>query len=116
MKIMPKVYLLLVFLTLSACGGGGGGGSGGNRETITITWEEPEYKGYGEDVTITGYRIYYGEEEDSLDHVIEVESSSTSYSVTFDTDLVDPSTRVYVAVSAMNSNNLESKLSNVITN
>lgn len=130
---------LMIFVFLTGCGGGGGGGSGnasagGNDSrpslggvstpatTITsntgsqatssaITWLPPTQNVDDSAFTdLVGYKIYIGSEPDRFEIVRELkEPGLTEYVIEG-----VPAGTYYVAMTAVNSQNIESPLSNVV--
>jgi hypothetical protein len=83
---------------------------------VSLLWDQPANLGYGNDVSIVGYRLYFGSAPDALANSIDVSASAKGVSINLNEIPVDISAPVFFAVSAINSNNLESRLSNVISN
>jgi hypothetical protein len=116
MNWFPRFLLIILLPTLFACGSSGDGEMGTGDNSVTITWDPPTYAGYGDNTSITAYIIHYGEDPDNLDNTFEVTSTETSFTLNYDDALSGLETKIYVAVSAVNNNNLESTISNVISN
>ncbi len=121
MKKLATLLLVLVSgIMLTACGGGGGGTSSDSRDTTTttaghalISWVAPTTRSDSSYLPLTeleGYRIYYGTSADDLDVLVDLNDSSiTEYDVN-----TLPAGNYYFAVSAYDTQGVESGLSNVI--
>ncbi|HEX6996383.1 MAG TPA: putative Ig domain-containing protein [Gammaproteobacteria bacterium] len=78
--------------------------------TATLTWTPPTEKTDGSPVDLAGYRIYWGKASRNYSHSLEVGQNVVSYVV----DNLTPA-RWYFAVTALDSNGLESDFSNEAT-
>ncbi len=134
-KNMAKLLVALGMATLLvACGGGGGGtysnasqssvtgsSSGGSAVpststgigAVTLNWMPPTENTNGSALTnLAGYHIYYGTSPDKLTNMIALNNEGlTSYVV----EGLTGNTVYYFAITAVNSNNIQSGLSNVAT-
>ncbi len=115
-KINTLLLASVVSLLLSACGGGAS--SSVNRDDISagrvlLSWTAPTARTDGAFLPVTelqGYRIYYGSSENDLSVLVDLNDDSiTEYTV----DTL-PSGSYYFAISAYDSDGVESGLSNVI--
>ncbi len=107
-----------IALTLSACGSGGGG------VPRQINWTPPTLKVDGSLLTdLSKYRLYYGPDENSLTAVLDIDSegvtiTSHTFSAaeknTLASFLGGNATHVF-ALTAINSQNIESSFSNIVT-
>lgn len=122
-------FVLAVFLT--ACGGGssggdssnssttpppGGGGSGSTPTTgsATLSWTPPTENTDGSSLgtDLSGYKIYYGTTQSSLDTSIELTNSGlTEYVI----DNLTAGTTYYFAITAVNDSSIESAYSNIVS-
>jgi hypothetical protein len=118
-KLSTLLLASAVSLLLSACGGGGSTSSSVNRDDtsasrVLLSWNAPTSRTDGTFLPVTelqGYRIYYGSSEDSLSVLVDLNDDSiTEYTV----DTL-PSGSYYFAISAYDSDGVESGLSNIIS-
>jgi ABC-type glycerol-3-phosphate transport system substrate-binding protein len=122
-KTMKKLTTLLsvsfITLVLTACGGGSSSDSSASSQPTTTTgevqlsWTAPTTRTDGTYLPLTeldGYRIYYGTSADNLTVLIDLnEDDITEYTV----DTL-PTGNYYFAISAYDSDGVESGYSNVI--
>lgn len=132
-KNMAKLLTVLGMATvLVACGGGGtssnasqssvtGSSNGASAApstatgigAVTLNWMPPTANTNGSVLTnLAGYHIYYGTSPDKLTQMIALNNQGlTSYVV----EGLTANTVYYFAITAVNSNNIQSGLSNVAT-
>ena len=95
-------------IVASGCGGGSSsGGSGppvGNQHYVSLTWQPSTS-------VVVGYYVYRGATPDTLSKLTGMIDTATSYT---DNSVVDGQTYVY-AVTAVDSENVESALSTSVT-
>ncbi len=115
-KLSTLLLAATISLLLSACGGGGSASSSVNRDgagRVLLSWSAPTARTDGSFLPVTelqGYRIYYGSSEDSLSVLVDLNDDSiTEYTV----DTL-PSGSYYFAITAYDTDGVESGLSNVI--
>lgn len=81
----------------------------------TVSWVAPTTRANGDPLQLSeigGYRIYYGQTSDNLNQVIEINDPSvTEYVV----DQLVPSNTYYFAVTAYDTEGIESALSTVVS-
>lgn len=122
LKTFHKPALLLLLAALvSACGGGGSSQSTSGTGNIsytptgvaTINWMPPVENTDGSTISsLNGYKIYYGETPSSLSHVIVIDNPGvTSYVI----ENLDNNSIYYFAITAIDSNNVESPYSNIVS-
>jgi hypothetical protein len=101
----PAVFFLLL---LAACGGGGGDQNQGSASnSATLRWQPPTQREDGTPLTsVGGYTLYYGRDSSNLERAVHLGGSVTEYRV----DFLERGTW-YFAVSASDSNGVESRLS-----
>ncbi len=117
-KLITLLLVLATGLMLSACGGGGGGSSSDSRDTALaghalLSWVAPTTRMDGSYLPVTeleGYRIYYGTSADNLSVLVDLNDDSITE---FDVNSL-PSGTYFFAVSAYDTQGVESGLSNVI--
>jgi len=125
------ILVLLGIFALSACGGGGGGSGGsGDGDVLklptTISWNRPLLNTDNSTLEdLSKYRFYYGPDADSLQPMplLDFENPGTAESLSIDkltldqidylTNLVESNTTHWYAMTAINSQNMESSLSNI---
>jgi hypothetical protein len=112
---------VLIALLLPSCSGGGGD-SGGQTSTgdyhvtgtgsTTLSWDPPTQNSDNSSLAdLAGYVIYFGPASGSLDHSINVtDPGATSYVV----ENLQVNSSYMFAIAAINSNGVESDLSNII--
>lgn len=118
--------LLAVFLT--ACGGGGGGGGGGSSSppptqpdnatdrTVQLSWTAPTTREDNSPLRmseLSGYRLYYflDDSNQEQDRVLDIAGGTTTR-----TEITLPGPGTYfIAVTAVDSAGLVSRLSNYVT-
>ncbi len=119
-KLTTLLLIAVTTLVLTACGGGGGSSSTDSRDPTStpsssrlLSWVAPSTRADGSYLPLTeleGYRIYYGTSASNLSVLVDLNDDSlTEYSV----DTL-PSGNYYFAVTAYDSNGIESGLSNII--
>lgn len=120
-----KYALILISgLLLAACGHGDLAEDTGKNSSLqsgvtyvtsTVSWVAPTTRANGDPLQLSeigGYRIYYGSASDSLDQVIEISDPSvTEYVV----NQLVPSDTYYFAVTAYDTEGIESALSEVVS-
>jgi len=115
----PRLYIIIFLLILSPLYGCGQGGTsnvtGGATATNSaiLSWDPPTTNVDGTPLTdLAGYKIYYGTQSRSYDHVITIEDPDvTTYEVT---DLT-PGETYYFAVTAFDVSGNESDYSNEVS-
>ena len=130
MKAQVKNLNLLYFLfVLSACGAGsvstdpdlGVTGveavetvSNGVAAVITLSWTPPTTYTNNEQMNdLSGYKIYFGASPDNLEFLTDVGSNLTSTVIENDLRVLKGNT-YYFGMTAFNSKNIESSMSEVI--
>jgi hypothetical protein len=119
MNTISKLVLVgLTCVFLQACGGGGPGGSG--NDSATLTWTPPTQNNDNSPLSpgeIASYRIYYGEDQLSLIDFIEIDASiyPNSYTINYDASSIPNHTNYYLAMTTVNTQGIESVMSNVIS-
>jgi hypothetical protein len=111
-------YLVLGFLL--SCSGDSGNDITLTPKSATLTWKAPTEHEDGSPLGISQlvrYRIYYGTEENSLSrfHEINAQDNLTSYTFNYTELSFVNSTTYYIAMSAINSEGIESALSEIVT-
>lgn len=80
--------------------------------TATVSWTPPSMNTDGSALTdLSGYRIYYGTSAGALDQTVQLSGTGLT---TYVINNLSPAT-YYFAVTAYNSSNAESNLSNVVS-
>jgi hypothetical protein len=118
-RFVQVMLVLLVSLSLTACGGGDAGtgnipAPSGNA-SATINWTAPTTREDGSAIVTSelgGYKIYYGTSSSNLSGVVNV-MSPLQFTYQFNT-LVS-GTVYYFRVTAYDTNNSESQRSNMVT-
>jgi len=140
-QALRSSLIILVSLTLVSCGGGGStgfnsentdsslnnntGNNGGNsgaaavvpvpsgNKSIFLSWTPPTQNTDNSVLTdLTGYKIYYGISSNALTASFTVADSSASSATV---PLLASSTLYYFSVKVLNSKNVESDFSNIIS-
>jgi hypothetical protein len=135
MKKTIKIWFIIFYaILLVACGNSGTGtGAGTGAALITptqISWTEPQQNNDNSELTnLLKYRFYYGAAEDSLTPIPELDLPAsllnpsagavvthilTPSDIAILTPLVGSNTTHYYAVTAINTQNIESSLSSPI--
>ena len=127
-----NIWMLPVIFTLFACGGGDeGGGVGDGGSSIlpsTISWSPPTQNTDDSALDdITKYRFYYGPDANSLQAIPELDLADTTGTVTslhistltdedkqMLTNHLQGNTTHFFAMTAINSQNIESSFSNIV--
>jgi len=111
-KLCSAIFLLLL---LTACGGGNNPDSSGSTpvNATILHWSAPVL--YENDTTaapsdISGFKIYQGDSASDMNVIANIADSSITQ---FDLKTLSQGT-FYFAVTAYDSNNIESKLSKVV--
>lgn len=117
--IIKLIIAGLIFILLPACGGGGGG-SGGGEDSATLTWIPPTQNNDDTPLNssdIASYRIYYGEDQSSLIDFIEIDATvyPDSYTINYNAADIPNNTTYYLAMTTVNTQGIESVLSNIIS-
>ena len=100
----------IFFLVLAACGGGGQNQASGPN-SATLRWQPPTQRVDGTPLTSVGmYTLYYGRNSSNLERAVHLGGSVTEYRV----DSLERGTW-YFAVSASDSNGVESQLSAMVS-
>lgn len=121
-KLTTLLLIAVTTLVLTACGGGGGDSTTDSRDptpttsgsgSFLLSWVAPSTRADGSYLPLTeleGYRVYYGTSASNLSVLVDLNDDSlTEYTV----DTL-PSGSYYFAVTAYDSNGVESGLSNII--
>jgi len=130
-----EILMLVAALSLTACGGGGGGGgssstspssttsggtgSGGGggggtpaTSTYTLSWDAVT----GTATTVTGYRVYYGTAPlTSQSPLGTVDTTVTSVDFSPGQYKIAAGTTLYMAVSSLGTNGVESPISQTVS-
>lgn len=91
----------------------GGTSSANKTGVVTLNWIPPTENSDGSTlVDLSGYNIYYGQSPDLLNNSISLNTAGlTSYVI----ENLDANTTYYFAITARNSQNSESGLSNIVS-
>lgn len=120
--LYAALFAVLLVTQLTGCGGSGSDGTSGGGSSVggsgtgtgtgaaTLQWTAPTSNEDGTDMTLTGFSIYTGNSQNTLQPVTTVGPYETSATVN---NL--PSGTVYFAVTALSTNGMESDLSNVVS-
>ncbi|MEN8178194.1 MAG: hypothetical protein ABFS39_06180 [Pseudomonadota bacterium] len=116
-KILSVLLIVLVGILLSACGGGSDDSSSDTtsvQQKIDLSWTAPTTRTDGSSLApseLEGYRIYYGTSPDDLvlqEEILGISATEISIAV--------PSSGIYYfAVTAYDSDGLESSFSEVVS-
>ncbi len=136
MQAIQLLTISLFLLFLAACSGDAGepsklilpsanvaAGSGTSVETnvgsATVTWTEPRF--YIDDSPLileelSKYRIYISQDQTDMSSFIEIDAlaNPNSYTIDYETNLIPAKTTIYVAMTAINFQGIESNLSSPI--
>ena len=128
---MSRLMFIIIFFSfiLTACGGGDGG-SGGGLATIPskISWVPPTQNLDNSTLTdLKGYRFYYGPSASSLRVIPQLDLADSTGAVNsfdFDSlsqsdkdlllDLISGNSTHFFAMTAVNSQDVESGFSNIV--
>lgn len=111
------ISIALLISQVAACGGSAGSGTSGSggssvgssgTGTATLQWVPPTVNEDGSTTRLSGFNIYSGLSQNTLQPVATVGPYETSATVN---NL--PSGTVYFAVTALGTNGMESDLSNI---
>jgi len=119
-----EILMLIAALGLTACGGGGGGvstsstspsgstGSGGGGTTATSTYTLSWDAVTGAATTVTGYRVYYGTAPLTNQAPLgTIDTTVTSVDFSPGQYKIAAGTTLYMAVSTLGANGVESPIS-----
>jgi hypothetical protein len=113
MGILKLLIFSLFAIIIYSCGGGGSNEKSSNSSIIKLEWTPPSIRTNGAYLSINnlrGYRIYHGLSSESLELIVDIEDSSvTEYEV----ELYNKGTH-YFALTAYDTNNLESNYSQLV--
>ena len=127
-KLNRIMTLLILIVGLNACGGGGSGSDGGGSGSVftlpkEIFFTPPQTNTDDSLLTdLSSYRFYYGSDAGSLIPVFEVDTEGvtmTSHLITSAQNetlavLIENNTAHLFAMTAVNSQNIESSFSNIV--
>lgn len=116
---MKKIYIIanlfVIAWVLSGCGGESTGASVGEtgNGVATLSWEPPTQNTDDSDLNdLSGYKIYYGTESGQFINKIDVDNAGiTEYTI----DNLATGRTYYFAMTAVNSLQIESALSDVVS-
>ena len=117
-----QIVTLIAVLVLTACGGGGsdtgtatstvGVGGPTPTATYTISWDPVT----SSSTTVTGYRVYYGTASLSSGSMMgTIDTTTTSLDFVPGQHQIAAGQTLYMAVSALGSNGIESPASNTVS-
>lgn len=128
-----EILMLVAVLSLTACGGGGGGSSGGTSpssttsggtvsggggggtvatSTYTLSWDAVT----GAATAVTGYRVYYGTAPlTSQSPLGAIDTTVTSVDFSPGQYKIAAGTTLYMAVSSLGTNGVESPVSQTVS-
>lgn len=128
-----EILMLVAALSLTACGGGGGGNSGGTSpnsttsvgtgsggggggtvatSTYTLSWDAVT----GAATSVTGYRVYYGTAPlTSQSPIGTIDTTVTSVDFSPGQYKIAAGTTLYMAVSSLGANGVESPVSQTVS-
>jgi hypothetical protein len=91
-----------------------------DNDSATLSWTEPTTNvdnSVLQPGEITKYRIYLSLDQNDLSTFIEIDAAvnPNSYTIEYDTNLIPSDTLVYVAMTAINDQGIESNFSEVIS-
>lgn len=121
-KIISNILIVgLALFVITSCGGGGtsnfgttgSNGSGGSNSSVPLNWTPPTENTDSSPLTdITGYKVYYGLSANALTNTYTLMDPNAS-SVTVPS--LASNTLYYFSVKVLNSKNVESDFSNIIS-
>lgn len=98
-----------------------GGGGGGANKVFTLSWAAPTNFENADLLTpaddLSEYRIYYGDSEGNVTlNFTSISVDKTSFSTqSFDANLVSSFATVYLAMTSVSNDGVESVLSDIVT-
>jgi hypothetical protein len=96
----------------SGSGSASGSSSGSGSGSALLSWTPPTQRADGTAIgNLMGYKIYYGTSPDALTTVVTVENAGVA---SYEIDNIPPST-YYFAVTAVDTDRLESAFSNIVS-
>jgi hypothetical protein len=125
MNLALKLLLISFLITIQSCGGGSSSNTGVDDGSITksnatLSWMSPT-QNIDDSLLLAGqpsaYRIYYGTQQDSLSLLIEllaVDHLSNSYRIEYAQNSISNNTDIFIAMTAVSSNGIESEYSEII--
>ena len=128
MNLNQLVAVILFTSIISSCGGGGGGGGGGEiiiptgKESATLTWNAPLKNEDDTDIIvgqpgeIKKYRVYLSTDKNNLNSFIEFDAATypNSYTINYAANPITSNATIFVAMTAINDNGIESIFSSPI--
>ncbi len=114
----PKVISVFIFtVLLAACGGGASSSVTPSGSTTTgsaaLSWTIPTQNTDGTNLTnLNGYKIYYGTSPNALNSSIVLDNTYVN-ATTYEVTNLTVGTTYYFAITAVNSDGVESAYSNV---
>jgi hypothetical protein len=121
MNLALKLLLISFLITIQSCGGESST-TGGSviKSNATLSWMPPT-QNIDDSLLLAGqpsaYRIYYGTQQDSLSLFIEllaVDHLSNSYRIEYAQNSISNNTDIFIAMTAVSSNGIESEYSEII--
>jgi hypothetical protein len=124
MNLALKLLLISFLITIQSCGGSSSntGVDDGSitKSNATLSWMPPT-QNIDDSLLLAGqpsaYRIYYGTQQDSLSLLIEllaVDHLSNSYRIEYAQNSISNNTDIFIAMTAVSSNGIESEYSEII--
>jgi ABC-type glycerol-3-phosphate transport system substrate-binding protein len=122
MKLTKMLIICLIALLLAACSGDEDAPLqlSGGQNSATLSWAEPRINTDGSALKvneITTYRIYLGENQNTLRPLIDLSAlaNPNSYIINYDTNQISRNTTLFIAMTAINDQGVESNFSEVIS-
>lgn len=123
--MIRKLIFVCFFILTTSCAqtdsGGSGSSSSGSSKSYTLTWTPPtSFENNGTLVALddlSGYRIYFGDSAENVTSNVEsISSDKFSFSTDdLDKDIVVTYSTVYVAMTSVSTDGVESALSEIIS-
>jgi hypothetical protein len=121
MNLACNVILISLLITIQSCGGGSSTAGGSViKSSATLSWMPPT-QNVDDSLLAAGqlsaYRIYYGTQQDTLSLLIELlaaDNLSNSYKMEYALSNIPNNTDIFIAMTAVNNQGVESAFSEIV--